>query len=65
VVEASRRDERHDEPVRSVGTVGRSQPRIRIYREEPEVLKPPRWIEGLDEVQRIHVALGRDRKSVV
>lgn len=42
-----------------VGMIGQLGQGVRIYRKKPEILKTPRKIEGLDEVQKIYDALDR------
>ncbi len=41
------------------GLVGQAGQGVRIYRKKPEILKTPRKIEGLDEVEQIYRALDR------
>jgi succinate dehydrogenase / fumarate reductase, iron-sulfur subunit len=36
---------------------------VRIYRKKPEILKSPRKIEGLDEVQKIYESLDRNEEN--
>jgi succinate dehydrogenase / fumarate reductase, iron-sulfur subunit len=46
-----------------VGMVGQLGQGIRIYRKKPEILKAPRRIEGLREVQQIYEALDHDEED--
>jgi succinate dehydrogenase / fumarate reductase, iron-sulfur subunit len=45
------------------GMLGQLGQGVRIYRKKPEILKSPRKIEGLDEVQKIYEALDRPEET--
>ena len=45
------------------GMIGQLGQGVRIYRKKPEVLKSPRRIGGLEEVQQIYDALDRDQED--
>jgi hypothetical protein len=36
---------------------------IRIYRKKPEIMKKPRKIEGMDELEKIYAALDTPKKE--
>jgi succinate dehydrogenase / fumarate reductase iron-sulfur subunit len=46
-----------------MGMVGQLGQGIRIYRKKPEIMKKPRKIEGMDELDKIYAALDTPRKE--
>ena len=46
-----------------MGMVGQLGQGIRIYRKKPEIMKKPRKIEGMDELDKIYAALDKPQKE--